>query len=160
MQVVVQDDPRMTKAQERCVRAVLKGYAELGAGIEIGEDWKKGYEEVDVAIVCPYSRRRPIKGSPAWNTAFAMGETRGKVVFVWRDGCRSYWHDRRGAISPLRPLSPPRRSKRNWHRFVASSDGVTKYKVRFQNGIWYCECKGFAYRGACRHVDLVKGEVK
>lgn len=48
---------------------------------------------------------------------------------------------------------------------VPSSKGDGAYTVTFMqnedgSGSWSCECKGFQYRGACRHVEQVSAEVE
>ena len=38
-----------------------------------------------------------------------------------------------------------------------SSDGHTRYKISlFSDGHWTCECKGFNYKGFCRHIGKVR----
>jgi hypothetical protein len=44
---------------------------------------------------------------------------------------------------------------------VQSSDKVTVYTVRhYSNGQWACDakCKGYQYRGRCRHIDQTRRE--
>lgn len=37
-------------------------------------------------------------------------------------------------------------------KIVDSSDGWNEYQVVRVKGKWVCECKGFAFRGKCRHT--------
>jgi hypothetical protein len=41
---------------------------------------------------------------------------------------------------------------------VVGSKG-DNYKVAFREGNWFCTCKGFQYRSACRHINEVKNEL-
>ena len=44
---------------------------------------------------------------------------------------------------------------------VLSSDGVTYYTVTLKNGKgWDCNCKGFAYRSQCRHLEEAEAQQK
>ena len=44
------------------------------------------------------------------------------------------------------------------HR-VRSSDGKGWYKIRQRGDYMNCECKGFFYRGDCRHVKLIRNKI-
>jgi hypothetical protein len=42
---------------------------------------------------------------------------------------------------------------------IPASKGKKEYTVTF-NGSWKCTCTGFNFRSSCKHIDLVKSELK
>ena len=38
-------------------------------------------------------------------------------------------------------------------KMIDSSDGWNEYQVVKVKGKWVCDCKGFAFRGKCRHTS-------
>jgi hypothetical protein len=57
-------------------------------------------------------------------------------------------------VANTRVTLPQCRSLDYWHKEYTSSDGVTKYTVHLTHDErqFSCECKGFQYRGDCKHV--------
>lgn len=39
-----------------------------------------------------------------------------------------------------------------WETIILSSSHSEEYRVRFDNGVWVCECVGYHYRHSCRHI--------
>ncbi len=64
-----------------------------------------------------------------------------------------------------------RETEMNGETFLQLDPTTTLVKSQSEAGVWYtvtywkgqpyaCTCKGFEYRGKCRHVEALKGESK
>jgi hypothetical protein len=47
--------------------------------------------------------------------------------------------------------------ERELFAMAVPSSGTGEYAVRYlTGGQWTCECRGYHYRAACRHIDIAK----